>query len=820
MDAADKNRLQRIGEFSARRHKTVLLAWLGFAVALILGVSSLGTESSTDLTIPGAQSTEAAGLMDAELPKEANGSTPIVFTALDISSHKDSIEKSIRKLKKLDLVRSAPNPFHLKKSLISKSNEVAYSPLLLRVTPEEITPENSDQILNAAKVAERDGVSVSLGGYAGEEISQASDTLPEIIGLTAAVIILLLSLGTVGAMALPIVTALFAVGCGLSAIGLLGHLLSIPAEAEALGTMIGLGVGIDYSLFILTRYREARHDGYQIEEAIGVSIASAGSAVIFAGATVVLALCSLLFADIPIVSAMGYAASVVVVIAVCAAMTLIPAMLALLGDRLESWRIYRHKSGRSHVWARWAGFVASRPWPMMLISAAVLIALSYPVMHLTLGQSDDGELGKQTTARQAYDSLNSGFGPGATSPLLIAVSLDSKAHGDRAAIKKLERKQNILQKKKRALKAQLQELNEMISAASSITESTTAPTAEAGLESASSSTEEIAGQRAALKKGIEQINAALQQISASEKPARDPAADPFLQSIRKKINHADGVKITSQPIVSKNKTAAIYSVQSVSDPSSEKTKALVMRLRDQILPAATSGRAEAYVGGQTAGYIDLSNKITDKLPSMILIVVALSFVLLTVAFRSILIPLTAAVMNLLSVGAAYGVLVLVFQEGIGAGLIDLEHAIEIVSFVPLIMFAILFGLSMDYEVFLLSRIREHKVNEGKPNTESVIEGIATTGRVITSAAAIMFCVFIAFVLQDNPIVKQFGLGMAVAIAVDATLVRCLLVPSVMVVLGELNWWLPKWLSWLPHIGLDESPSGANDGDEIARDGVE
>jgi RND superfamily putative drug exporter len=500
-------------------------------------------------------------------------------------------------------------------------------------------------------------------------------------------------------MFLPIVSAVVGLASALSIMRLLEGVVQVPSVAATLATMIGLGVGIDYALFIVTRHKLQLRDGMELRESIARATATAGGAVVFAGFTVVIALCSLAFAGIPLVTTLGFTAAIAVVTAICAATTLLPALLGLLGPRIDSLPVHLGRTHpddrRPHGWLRWARGVATRPWRSMIAALAVLIVLAIPILDLELGQNDIGAMPTSTTARQAYDGLSKGFGPGFNGPLLIASKFQTPA----------EAKRTVPQ----------------------------------------------------LQRGV------------AETP--DVAA-------------------YSQASYDKQGTVAVFSTISKSAPWADATVDLVERLRETTIPQALRGTGgAAYVGGQTAGYIDLATKISDKLPLMIAIVVGLSFIVLLVAFRSLAVPAKAAAMNLLSVAASYGVVTAVFQWGWGASLIGLDHSIPIVSFVPLLMFAILFGLSMDYEVFLLTQMREHYKAHGEPN-RAVVEGLANTGRVITSAAAIMVCVFISFVLNGNPVVKEFGVGLAVAIAIDSTLVRCLLVPAVMVLLDRRAWWLP------------------------------
>ncbi len=585
-------------------------------------------------------------------------------------------------------------------------------PVVLGTGPGDLTEDEAQAVLDAGDPATAAGLDVSVGGYVGQALSKPDTGISDAIGIAAAIVILLFAFGTATAMVLPISSAILGLACALSIIRLLESVVQVPSVASTLATMIGLGVGIDYALFIVTRHKLQLADGMELRESIARATATAGGAVVFAGSTVVIALCSLAFADIPLVTTLGFTAAIAVVVAVLAAATLLPAMLGALGPHINSLRVQFGKTHpddkQPHGWTRWARGVAKRPWRSAIASLAVLIVLAIPVLQLNLGQNDISALPKSTTARQAYDGLTEGFGPGYSGPLLIA--------------------------------------------------------------------------------------------SKFKAPADAQGALPGLE---KSIGAAPDVAVVSSPTLDKAGTVAVFTVISNSAPWADATVNLVNNLRDNVVPKAMAGTdGVAYVGGQTAGYIDLATQISDKLPMMIAIVVGLSFIVLLFAFRSILVPVKAAAMNLLSVGAAYGVVTAVFQLGWGSSLIGLDHAIPIVSFVPLLMFAILFGLSMDYEVFLLTQMREHYREHGDAE-RAVVEGLANTGRVITSAAAIMVCVFTSFVLNGNPVVKEFGVGLAVAIAIDATLVRCLLVPAVMVLMGKRAWWLPRWLDRiLPHLSIE------------------
>ncbi len=551
--------------------------------------------------------------------------------------------------------------------------------------------------------------------------------------------------------------------------------MEVPSVASTLATMIGLGVGIDYALFIVTRHKLQLRDGMEVMESVARATATAGGAVVFAGFTVMIALCSLFVAGIPLVTALGLTAAVAVVVAVIAATTLLPAMLGALGPHINSLRVHLGKTHpddtHPHGWERWARFVAGKPWPSAIVAGLVLLALALPILDLELGQQDNSALPTSTTARESYDGLSRGFGAGYNGPLLIAVKFGTPAKPDQANLDKVNQQQQQLDAQKQQITAE--------------GEAAGLPPSEADQQA-------------------DQATASQQKkLDQQRQQAEDPASDPRLTTLEKDISKQPDVAAVSPASVDKKGTAAVFTVISKSSPSNDATVNLVNDLRDTVVPKALKGTdLTAYVGGQTAGYIDLANEISNQLPLMILIVVGLSFVVLFIAFRSIYVPLKAALMNLLSVAAAYGIVTAVFQKGWGSSLIGLDHSIPIVSYVPLLMFAILFGLSMDYEVFLLTQIREHYAEHGDAK-RAVIEGLANTGRVITSAALIMVCVFTSFVLNGNPVVKEFGVGLAIAIAIDATIVRCLLVPAVMVLLGDRAWWLPRWLDRiLPKISIE------------------
>ena len=709
--------LYALGRFCSRHHYPVIAAWVVLAIALVAIGQASGSKTSENLTLPGTGSTKATELLEDNLPEQAYGSNPLVFEAtsgkLTEPKYAAAIGETAKRLEALKDVNSAISPVSKEgAAFLSKDQKIGYIPVVLAIGPGEIDEAEAERILDSAAPARKAGLETAIGAYVGQQLSKPATETSEAIGLAAAVIILLFAFGTATAMMLPIVSAVIGLACALSIIRLLEHAIQVPGVASTLATMIGLGVGIDYALFIVTRHKLQLGEGMELRESIARATATAGGAVVFAGFTVVIALCSLAFAGIPLVSTLGFTAAIAVVVAVSAATTLLPAMLGALGPHINSLRVKLGKTHpddkQPHGWRRWAEGVSKRPWTATVAALAVLVVLAIPLLQLDLGQNDISALPKETTSRQAYDSLNKGFGPGVNGPLLIASEFKSPSE-----------------------------------------------------------------------------------------------AEQVLPRLEKAIGGAADVKAVSEPTLDKQGTVAVFTVISKSEPWADETVELVESLRDTTIPQALQGtKAQAYVGGQTAGYIDLATQIADKLPLMIAIVVALSFIVLLVAFRSLLVPVKAAAMNLISVAAAYGIVTAVFQLGWGTSLVGLDHAIPIVSFVPLLMFAILFGLSMDYEVFLLTQMREHYKEYGDER-RAVVEGLANTGRVITSAAAIMVCVFTSFVLNGNPVVKEFGVGLAVAIAIDSTLVRCLLVPAVMVLLGKRAWWLPRWLEKVvPHISIE------------------
>ncbi len=529
-------------------------------------------------------------------------------------------------------------------------------------------------------------------------------------------------------MLVPISLALFALSCSSLLLQIIEAHVTIGTVAPILGTMIGLGVGIDYSLFIVSRHRQNLIRGMSPERAAGVALATSGSAVLFAAITVCLALCGLALVRIPYITTLGFSAALFVAVTVVAALTLLPAILGALGPCIFAGSL-PHARQRAQAVAgvepggattrtlsgRWAAQMARRPIVYCLVSLAILLVLASPLFRIHLGFPSDASAPSSTTQHQAYELIDRGFGPGADGPLLLVVSLPSS-------------------------------------------------------------------------------------------PKTDPGVKTDLDHLAAAVASTPGVKVVSPPLLAPDAAVAIAQITPTTSPTDPATAALVRTLRQQVIPRVTASGTitadQVLVGGSTATSIDLTNLIRARLFPFIGGVILAAFVLLTMVFRSLFVSFKAAVMNVLSIGAAYGVIVAIFQWGWGRGAIGLEETVPIVAFVPVMMFAILFGLSMDYEVFLLSRIREDYDRTGDSHT-SVVNGLTATARVITAAALIMISVFLAFVTNPSPTVKMIGLGMAAAVFIDATLVRMVLVPATMELAGRLNWWCPRWLDRiLPHINID------------------
>ncbi|NYI76807.1 MMPL family transporter [Nocardioides panzhihuensis] len=702
------NLLYRLGRSAATRPWIAIGAWVVLALVVIASSAAFGRDLEESFEAPGLDSYQAAELLSEAQADEGGVTAHVVFEAPDATTQVAPVEAALAELPRVLGTTTSVSP----------NGDIA----LVRVqypAVEQLAAADLDNLKEAAAdLRAESSLTLETGGDLFFAFEEAPTGLGEVAGIVVAMIVLLIAFGSFVAMGLPIGMALFGLVIGITSMKLVTYLIDIPAWAPELAAMVGLGVGIDYALFLVTRHRENLAQGMPVPEAVGRALATAGQAVIFAGGTVVVAILGLLVAGIPFVTGGGVAISAMVLVMVLASVTLLPALLGLAGQRINGRRrrgvvgASRPNTRPSTGWYRWGAHVTRNATAYLVGGAVLMIALAAPVFALNLGFPDDGTKPESRTERRAYDLIADGFGPGANGPLVIAVDISQ----DRSAA---------------------------------------APLAEA------------------------------------------VAADPGITSV-------------SEPAIDAGAGVATLVAQPTTSPQDVATQETVTRLRSEVFPAILDGTAStAHVGGQTATFADLGDRVQERMPRFVAAVLVLSFLLLTVLFRSVLVPLKAVVLNLLSVGAAYGVLVMVFQWGWAANLIGVESTVPIVSFIPLFMFAILFGLSMDYEVFLLSRVREEYRRHGD-NTRAVIGGIAGTGRTITAAALIMVAVFSGFVLGSDPVVKMMGVGLATAIFLDATVVRLVLVPATMKLLGDANWWLPGWLDrLLPELDAEpaEEPVG-------------
>jgi RND superfamily putative drug exporter len=717
--------LYRLGRFAARRPWATIGAWFVVAVVVIGASGAQGRDLEDTFDVPGLDSQQARALLTAAGSDRAGLTAHVVVTPLDEGATFSGSADARAALAKIQDgaaalpavlgtsdpagALSAGSSAAASSGSVSPDSRVAVIRLQYPVI-EELSRNDLDDLKEfVGEAREGSPLQIEMGGDLFFAFEEAEAGIGELIGVIAAALILLLAFGSLIAMGLPIGMALFGLAVGVTSLSLIAHLIDIPTWAPQLATMLGLGVGIDYALFLVTRHREHLARGMTVEESAGRAVATAGQAVIVAGGTVVIAILGLAVAGIPFVTAAGIAISVVVLIMVVASVTLIPAFLGLAGPRINRLGLRRASHGAvGSRWLRWGEHVSTHAIPYAVGVTMLLLALAAPALDLRLDSPDEGNLPDTRTERRAYDLVAHAFGPGRNGPLVVAVDI-----------------------------------------------------------------------------------------------AEDPAV---VEPLRAAIKADRGVAAVALPETNRGAGVATLLAYPTTAPQDDATSATIQRLRAQVFPAVLDGRpAHAHVGGHTATWADIGDRLGDRLPLFLSAVILLSFLLLTVMFRSVVVPLKAALLNLLSISVAYGVLVMVFQWGWGSGLIGLESTFPVEPFIPVFMFAILFGLSMDYEVFLLSRVRENYLLTRDSDT-SVIHGIAGTARVITSAALIMISVFLGFVLGDDPYIKMFGLGLATAIFVDATIVRMILVPATMKLLGDANWWIPDWLDRkLPSIDIGGRP---------------
>jgi putative drug exporter of the RND superfamily len=701
--------LARLADISYRRRGRMVLAWIAATVVIIGVGSSLAGEYDADYNTPGSESKAASELTEERFAGYSGQEIYVVWkdpAGADSAAARERVDAFLAEARKVDHV-AQETPIRL-----SRDGTIGATTLPLTVDGWDVPKEDGEKLIAAAEANSGDGLEIKLGGdpiYAAQET-----TSPEGIGFLGAAIVLLIAFGSVVAAGLPLVIAL--VGLGITSGGLivlLANVIDVPDWTTAVSGLIGIGVGIDYALLVLTRFRAALQDGKDRHDAVVEAVTTAGRSVIIAGGTVVIAVLGLFLTGLPYMYGVAISASLAVLVVMFAAVTLLPALLSYLGpkvDRLRLPLLGRTRKVKVHgesPAASWSHAVQRRPWLAVIAGTAVLLALAAPAVDMRLGFPDAGNDPPSTMTRQAYDLNTEGFGPGTNGPLVIAADLP------------------------------------------------------------------------------------------------DAGAQSEIDSLVERLRAERGVAFVPDAQINEAGDAAMVTVIPSSSPQDAATESLVNRLRNDLVPEELGGTGiTAEVGGVTAALEDQSDYVTDRMPLFLAGVVGLSFLLLLVAFHSPLISLKASVMNLLSVGAAYGVMTVVAKGGTVGELIGIDHEVPIAPFMPVMMFAILFGLSMDYEVFLISRIREEYLKDGDTR-RAVADGLAKTARVITAAAAIMVVVFLAFLAAPDVFLKLFGIGLASAIFLDATLVRMVLVPAVMQLLGSWNWWIPNWLERiLPQLDVE------------------
>jgi RND superfamily putative drug exporter len=730
--------LDTVGRWCAKRHWQVIVAWVIILGALIGLRSVFGGHFENNYTVTGSESAQGLSVLKKEFPAQGGYAGQIVFHAPtgSVATQTNAVNTAMANVAKLPHVLNAVSPFAVPNSpQVAKNGTTAYGNVSWDVVPPSLDTAYLHQLDNAVAPARTAGLQVEYGGGAGQIGQTTDDKASEIIGLSCALVLLLFMFGSVVAAVMPLLSALFSVFAGLALVGLLAAAITFPTTAPTVATLLGLGVAIDYGLFLMARHREQLDHGVPVIKSAGRATATSGAAIVVAGSTVVVSILGLYVSGVPFVGAMGLASAIVVAVAMLAALTLMPAFMGVakqnvraIKDRRAAKRATRGNvdeataaarlakltaaSDEAHensAFARWGRKVSNRPWPWAIAATGVLVVLAIPLFSLRLGQLDAGTNPTSESIRRAYDLIATNFGPGANGPLTVVVQLPS---------------------------------------------------------------------------------------------GNSPQANQtLLANTQSTLSKTPGVAAVAPPSVNSANTTAVINVVPTTSPQDAATTKLANDLRDSVLPTVP---AKTYVVGTTAGYIDFTAKIAKRMPWLILTVVLLAFVLLTVAFRSIVIATKAAILNLLSVAAAYGVVVAIFQWGWGSSLINIHEKLPIPAFVPMLMFAIVFGLSMDYEVFLISRVHEAWTKTGDAH-RSVAIGIGSTARVITTAAAIMIVVFTSFVLDPDPTVKMLAIGMAAAVLIDASIIRMILVPAVMSLLGRHAWWIPRWLDRImPNLDIEGS----------------
>ncbi|WP_328535223.1 MMPL family transporter [Streptomyces sp. NBC_00344] len=731
------SRLYRIGSWCARKPWRVLTVWLFVLIASVAANRAAGGTYEDDFTLRGTSVQKGADLLAEHKSLAGGTSAPIVLhtSGGTLTAHREAVAQASSKLGSLGHVLSVSDPFSTHGAL-SGDRTTGYISVRFSTNPATFDRSYLDSVDGAVAALRSDHVQVEYGGQLGLLAKpKGGGHLSEIIGLGVALLVLLIGFGSIAAALLPLMSAVVAVLCGVSLLGLLAAVFTFGAASPTLAVMMGLGVGLDYALFLTTRFRKFLHDSPDAVTAVARTVSTSGRAVLVAALTVALALAGLYASGIVFIGTLGAAAGITVVVSAIASLTLTPALLGLAGTKIDRWHVrppVDEPGTQDDIWARWATGVKRRPKACLAAGLITLGVLAVPAASIDLGHLDAGTDATSTTSRHAYDLMAGGFGPGSNGPLTVVVR---PGHGQR--------------------------------------------------------------------------------------PSRTDLA-ALGDTVRSTVVDTDGVASVGPAVASPDNALLALNVTPSTGPQDDATAALVHTLQDETLPdEAGSGGARFYVTGTTAAQVAFTDIVVERLPFIIAVVVGAAFLLLLVVFRSIVIAISAAVLNVLSIAASYGVVVAVFQWGWGGRWTGVRESVPIESYVPMMMFAIVFGLSMDYQVFLLSRVREAWTLTGD-NDAGIATGLSATARVITAAALIMSSVFLAFLLSDNIVVKMLSLGLAASVIIDATVVRLLLVPATMYLSGGANWWIPRWLDRvLPHFdpegpppltGADEavtaSPSGA------------